>query len=179
MQKLARTFESVVTALSKLAIAVAGMAALAVMALVCYGVFMRYFINQPVIWVDETAGWLVVAIVMLAAPEGQRLGEHIGVDAITEKLKGNALRFALVGGALTVLVTAAILIVEGLDMVLFSRDIGIAATSLPNAKVWVIQLLVPLGAALLALVAISQALCRLAGLTPRDAGDHAVKTSFE
>lgn len=175
----ARAFESLATLLAKIAMGVAGLSALAVMGLVCYSVFMRYFLNAPVTWADETAGWLVVAIVMLAAPEAQRIGEHIGVDALTEKLKGGARRLALVCGALAVLATALVLVVEGLDMVVFSRDIGIAATSVPGAKVWVVQVLVPIGAALLALIALSQMFCRIAGIEPRDSGAHAVKTSFE
>src|SRR3712207_7614979 len=47
--------------------------------LVCYSVVMRYFLGRPQPWVDEAVGWLLVVIVMLAIPEVQRRGDHIGI----------------------------------------------------------------------------------------------------
>ena len=56
------------------------------MFLIAYSVVMRYFLNQPVSWVDEIVGYLLVASVMLAAADALRHGEHIAVDIVTERL---------------------------------------------------------------------------------------------
>ena len=60
-----------------------------------------------------------------------------------------------------------ILISEGIDMVAFTRMIGIVSNSLPEVPLWAAQAFVPLGAVLLLLVALAQLLVYLAGFEPR------------
>ena len=47
---------------------------------------MRYAFNAAPMWVDDIAGFSLVAIVMLAAAQTLRRGEHIGVDLLTERI---------------------------------------------------------------------------------------------
>ena len=162
-----RLFESAVAALSRMGEWIAGVACLATLSLVCYAVVMRYFFNKPQSWSDEAVGLLIVISVMLAVPEAQRRGENIGVDLVIERLKGGRRRALTAFGCLTVAITAAILISEGIDMVAFTRMIGIVSNSLPEVPLWAAQAFVPLGAVLLLLVALAQLLVYLAGFEPR------------
>ena len=45
---------------------------------------MRYAFNAAPVWVDDVVGFALVAIVMLAAAQALRRGEHIGVDLLVE-----------------------------------------------------------------------------------------------
>lgn len=166
MARAVRLFERAVAALSRIGEWIAGIACLATLFLVCYAVAMRYFFNKPQSWSDEAVGLLIVISVMLAVPEAQRRGENIGVDLVIERLRGRRRRVLLGFGSLTVLVTAAILISEGLDMVAFTRMVGIVSNSLPEIPVWAIQAFVPLGGALLLLVALAQLAAYLTGREP-------------
>jgi len=166
LARAVRLLETGVAALSRAAEWIAGIACLATLFLVCYAVAMRYFFNRPQSWSDEAVGLLIVISVMLAVPEAQRRGEHIGVDLISEKLKGVRRRALMGFGTLTVAVSSVVLIREGLDMVAFTRMVGIVSNSLPQIPLWAIQAFVPLGGALLLLVALAQLAAYLTGREP-------------
>jgi TRAP-type C4-dicarboxylate transport system permease small subunit len=146
-----------VARLSRLAAVIASVATLACLALVAVSVIARYAFGTPLPWADEVAGWLVVALVMLAVAEAQRRGEHIGVDP-PGRIAGSrlALAFGFLGIG-SVLATALVLLHEGIETVAFSRMVGIA-TNVDGVPAWWLHALIPLGAALLALVATAQLL---------------------
>ena len=144
----------IVDGLSRIGIALAAAALLASLALVSYSVAMRYFFNQPIPWIDEMVGYLLVACVMLAAADTLRTGEHISVDVLTERLSARGRRWVLVGGLIAVAVTALLLAKEGVDMVAFSRMVGLISNGYLAVPMWIPQALVPIGAVLLLLAAL-------------------------
>ncbi len=166
MERWSRALERGIAVVSRAALAVAAVACLFCLGLVCWAVAMRYFLGQPQSWSDEAVGWLVVVIVMLAIPEAQRRGENIGVDWLVDRWAG-AKRRAVIGlGALAVAGTAVVLIVEGWETVAFTRKIGIVSNALPEVPLWSVQALIPVGAALLLLVALGQLAAWAAGREP-------------
>ena len=166
MQRVARTIERFAATLSRAAQALAAVACLLCLALVCYGVGMRYFLGRPQAWTDEAVGWCVVALVMLAVPEAQRRGDNIGVDWLVDRWTG-ARRRAVIGiGALAVAATSLILVREGWETVAFTRMVGMGSNALPEVPLWAVQTLIPVGAALLLLVAVGQVAAWLAGREP-------------
>jgi TRAP-type C4-dicarboxylate transport system permease small subunit len=165
---LTHALERIVAIVSKVAQAIAAIACLACFALVCWAVAMRYLFNVPQSWSDEAVGWLVVALVMLAAPEAQRRGENIGVDWLVDSWTGAKRRAVIAFGALSVAAVALVLIHEGWETVTFTRMIGIKSNQLPEVPLWAVQALIPIGAALLLLVAVTQIIVLLRGREPRD-----------
>jgi TRAP-type C4-dicarboxylate transport system permease small subunit len=166
LQRAARGVERAAGLVSRVSLAIAGAACLATFALVCYAICMRYFLNRPQSWSDEAVGWLIVVSVMLAIPEAQRRGEHIGVDALTERLNARHKRWAAAFGVITVAVVGWLLVSEGVEMVRFTHMIGIVSNELPEIDLWLIQAFVPLGGAILLLVAAAQLVCYFTGLDP-------------
>ncbi|MBM3597296.1 MAG: TRAP transporter small permease [Alphaproteobacteria bacterium] len=167
MERWVRTVESAVGWLSRIANGIAALACLLTLALVCYAVAMRYFVGRPLTWGDEVAGYLVVVTVMLGVAEAQRRGENIGVDVVDERSRFGLVRLVGALSALAVGVCAWLFLWEGLQMVAFSRMIGIMSNVLPGLPMWTVQIAVPLGGVLLLLVAAVQLACWLAGLWPR------------
>lgn len=150
--------------------ALAAVGLLVSLALVAYSVGMRYFLNTPVPWTDELVGYLLVAIVMLAAADALRKGEHIGVDVLTERLGERGRRITAAFGLLSVLVTGAALAVEGWETVEFTKMLGIVSTGYLQMPMHIPQALVPIGGALLALAALA-GLARMAvGRPPLEDG---------
>jgi TRAP-type C4-dicarboxylate transport system permease small subunit len=136
------------------------------LALIAWAVVMRYVFNRAPVWVDDVVGFALVGIVMLAAAQVFRRGEHIGVDLLTSKLGPRAKRWAEGWSALAVLTVALIFIVNGWRTAMFSRSLGIVADGRVEIPVFWLQLILPLGGLLLALAAL-EALARLAaGLPP-------------
>ncbi len=174
---LFRRLDAAVGRLAGAAASLAAAACLGAFALVCFQVIMRYFANRPQAWADEVAGWLIVATVMLAAPEAQARGENIGVDAVIERAQGPVRRGLLLLGLGAVAATAWIILDEGIEMVAFSRMVGIASNVNPEMPLWAVQALVPVGGGLLLAIALWQIVALFAGREPGrpqgpDAGRH-------
>ena len=160
--------ERAVRAVSAAALKIAAAACLACFAFVCYAVAMRYFFGAPQPWVDYAVGWLVVAMVMFAAPAAQFTGEHVAVDTLSERARG-AWRTGLAAfGLLWVAATCAVMIWEGWAMVAFSRMTGMM-TELHPVPLWWIQVMVPAGFALMLVVVLVQLLRVARGLEAGDA----------
>ncbi|MCC5618896.1 TRAP transporter small permease [Nostoc sp. CHAB 5836] len=159
------TLSRVVRLIARLAVALGSIATVTCLLLIGYAVAMRYLLGQPQPWVDKVAGWLVLALVMLAAPEAQRRFEHIGVDVAVGKLGPRLARVAHLVGALSVATVALVLLLAGLEAIAFSRMVGLM-TEIGGVPEWWVQLLLPVGAGLLLLVSLAQALVLATGRTP-------------
>jgi C4-dicarboxylate transporter DctQ subunit len=72
--------------LAAVAALLAGFATLAVVLLISYDVTMRYFFDQPQIFVDEVASFLEVLIVFGGAAYTFGAGGHVRVDLVTSRL---------------------------------------------------------------------------------------------
>lgn len=150
-----RLIERLIHGLCALGVALAAVSVLLSLALIGYSVVMRYFVNEPVPWVDELVGYLLVTSVMLGAGEALRRGEHISVDIVTEKLGPRAKRMAQLVSIAAVALTAGILVWQGWSTAAFSRMVGLVSNGYLAAPMWIPQLAVPVGAAILLLTAIA------------------------
>src|SRR6185437_1146010 len=107
-QALMRAFERIVGAVTWVATALSAAGVLTALAFVAYGVVMRYVFNAAPAWVDDTVGYMLVGIVMLAAATTLRQGAHINVDILTGNLRGTPRRVADAWSMLAVLVFAIV-----------------------------------------------------------------------
>jgi TRAP-type C4-dicarboxylate transport system permease small subunit len=151
--------------LAGLAGALASVATITCLALIGWSVFARYVMGAPQPWVDKVAGWLVCALVLLAAPEAQRRFEHIGVDVAVSRMAPWLARVFHLIGVLSVAAVGVILFFAGLEAVEFSILVGLM-TDIEGVPEWWIQALLPVGAALLVLVALAQAAVLATGGEP-------------
>jgi C4-dicarboxylate transporter DctQ subunit len=166
LQRPARLIYAGVRLLTDAAMAVAAASILLSLALVCYSVGARYFFNNPAPWVDEAVGYVLTASVMFAIAEALRKGEHICVDILTEKLSARAQRAVYVAGMIAVALTAGALLLEGWETVAFSKMLGIRSIGYLDAPIWIPQIMIPVGGALLLLASLAELLRVAAGLPP-------------
>jgi TRAP-type C4-dicarboxylate transport system permease small subunit len=54
---------------------------------IVYGVFIRYFFQQPTIWQIELAVYLLMVSTFAAAPAALHHNTHVTIDFLTEKIK--------------------------------------------------------------------------------------------
>jgi TRAP-type C4-dicarboxylate transport system permease small subunit len=64
----------------------AGFATLAIVLLITYDVTLRYFFNEPQVFVDELASFLEVLVIFGGAAYTFRAGGHVRVDLITSHI---------------------------------------------------------------------------------------------
>lgn len=163
----------VVRWLSRLGIALAAASLLVSLALIAYSVVLRYFLNRPQPWIDEIAGYLLVASVMLAAADALLHGEHIAVDIVTDRLPEGARQIVYKLGLVAVAAMGTLLAISGWDMVEFSWMSGLFSTGYMSVPMWIPQLLVPIGALLLVIAALAMLFVRKSdGADDGRAGDN-------
>ena len=143
-----------IRSLARLGLALAAVAMLASLALIAYAVFQRYVLGTPAPWTDELVGYLLVAMVMLAAADALLQGDHISVDIVTDRLSARGKRITLMVGLVAVAITGVLIFVEGLGMVSFSRMVGLRSNGYLATPMWAPQLFVPIGGASLTLCAL-------------------------
>lgn len=140
--------------LTAFAIGVSATGVLVSLALIGWSVAMRYLFNQPPVWVDDAVGFLLVAIVMFGAAETLRRGEHIGVDLFTERLAPGAARMAHIGAMLAVTLVALILVLNGWETAMQSRQFGVVTEGQIEWPVWWLMLLLPAGGLMMGVVSL-------------------------
>jgi C4-dicarboxylate transporter DctQ subunit len=148
-----KLLDRLVRALARIGTALAAASLLLSMLVIGYSVVMRYFAGRPIPWADELGGYLLVASVMLAAADALFEGEHIRVDALVERLSARGRWIASLTGLCAILATAALLAVEGADMVAFSRMVDLKSNGYLAVPMWIPQFFVPLGAVLMGVAA--------------------------
>lgn len=151
----ARAVDRLSRLLSDIGIAISGVAMLVSLALVVYGVVLRYAINRPQTWLDEMVGYLLVATVMLGAADALRQREHIAIDIVTGRLNARKRFWVAVLAMVAVAATALLFIVEGWGAVAFSKMVDMRSTGYLDMPIWTMQLLIPVGGAILLLNALS------------------------
>ena len=142
------------------ALGISATGVIASLILIGWSVVMRYVFNRPPVWVDEVVGFLLVAIVTLAAADVLRRGEHIGVDIFTARLGARGRRLAQGWVSLAALATALVFIVNGWQTAMFSRMLGIVTEGHLELPVFWLMLFLPLAGVLMLLTAL-EALVRL------------------
>ena len=145
-------------AISSGMLALSTMGVIASFAFVCYGVFMRYLFGQPQVWVDEVVAFLLIAIVMFAVADVARRGEHIGVDILVNAMRPTTQRLMRLWSAFAMLGVAVILVYYGARTAAESREFGVVTEGYLEWPVWLVMTLMPVGGALLGLVALESAL---------------------
>jgi C4-dicarboxylate transporter, DctQ subunit len=153
-------------------LALSAIALLSSFGLVAYSVGMRYLLGRPVPWVDEMVGYLLVALVMLAAADAMRRGEHIAVDLITDRLSPARKKLMTVAALVSVVFCGVVLVIAGLETAAFTQFLGIRSTGYLNVPMHIPQLFIPVGGGLLALAAAGGLLRMAMGLRPEVETEH-------
>jgi C4-dicarboxylate transporter DctQ subunit len=124
---------------------------LALMTLITFGqVIARYVFDYSFVWALELVTFLFAWLIFLGMSYGVRAGSHIGVDALVKALGPRGARVVSAVAALCCIAYALICLYGSFNYVRAMQMIGTLAQDLP-IPVWIPQIVLPLGFALLAL----------------------------
>jgi TRAP-type C4-dicarboxylate transport system permease small subunit len=149
----------------------AGFATLAIVLLISYDVSMRYFLNEPQVFVDELASFLEVLVIFGGAAYTFRAGGHVRVDLVTGRIRPAARAWLrVVTLLLGVVFLATVLWVTAQSALTAYRYGRVSAVML--YPLWLPMAVIPAGLALMALAMLAR-LVRQARVTlgPRAARD--------
>jgi TRAP-type C4-dicarboxylate transport system permease small subunit len=137
--------------LARSASTLAGVAVLAIVALITYDVAMRFFFEQPQLFVDEAASFLELFVIFAGLAYTFRTGGHVRVDLLTGRLPGRARAWLRVAGLVLGVVFLLIVIwTTGQSALTAYRYGRVSAVML--YQLWPPMALIPLGLGLLAAV---------------------------
>lgn len=124
---------------------------LALMTLITFGqVIARYIFNYSFVWALELVTFLFAWLIFLGMSYGVRAGSHIGVDALVKALGPRSARVVGAVATLGCIAYALIALFGSWRYIFTMYAIGTLAEDLP-IPVWIPQIVLPLGFALLAL----------------------------
>lgn len=129
----------------------AGFAVLAIVALITYDVAMRFFFEQPQLFVDEVASFLEVLVMFGGLAYTFRTGGHVRVDLVTTHLPGRMRAWLRAVALVLGLVFLAIVMWTTAQSALTAYRYG-RVSAVMLYPLWAPMLLIPLGLALLAVV---------------------------
>lgn len=137
--------------LARAASTLAGVAVLAIVALITYDVAMRSFFEEPQLFVDEVASFLELFVIFGGLAYTFRTGGHVRVDLVTGRLPGHArARLRVVGLGLGVVFLAIVIWTTAQSALTAYRYGRVSAVML--YPLWAPMALIPLGLGLLAAV---------------------------
>ncbi len=162
MMQIVRLADRLVVLLVKAAGALAAMLMMFCALSIFAGIVSRA-VGLPMAWPTEIVPHLLVVSVMLASAEAFRRGEHIAVDLLVDGLGPAGRRWVKIWASGTVAYLAMLLVLQGLDMIAFSRMTGMRTFDRLDFPVWWVQSAVPVGGILLGLAALRSLLGAIVG----------------
>jgi C4-dicarboxylate transporter DctQ subunit len=154
----------VINRINRLSSIVAGLMTAVIGVVVCYAVFARYVLNQPIGWSEEIGTYLMVWAAFLGAGYTMQMDGHIGVDVVCRRLslklqaRLNLSKY-LVGIAFLVLLAW-----KGFEDCALSIKLGQVSISELAIPMYIPQLALPVGATMVALQLVEKLLSQLFGL---------------
>ncbi len=129
---------------------------LVVFAVVIYAVAQRYFFGRPLLWGDETTGWLLIAMILFGAAEAYRQNDHIAMDIVSSRVKGRGAILLRALFDLAVFAVAVVIAVSAWEAIAFARSFGSYTTGNFPIPSWIPQTPLLIGSVLLALMALAR-----------------------
>lgn len=106
-------------------------------------VVLRYVFNMSLTWAGETTSYLFIWSALFGAAYGFKIGMHLGVTIVIQKLKPKIAKWVLTFSLLIIFSYLICLIVWGYDFVMFNKMLGQTSVDL-QMPFWVIYLCVPI-----------------------------------
>jgi TRAP-type C4-dicarboxylate transport system permease small subunit len=126
-----------------------GLGVLAITLMVSYDVLMRYFLDDPQLFVDDLTSFLLVAIIFLGAGPVFYKGGHIRIDLVTSHLKPKTQRRLRVITLFLGIALLGIVTYETMVSTVVAFQTG-RVSAVMNYPLWMGMVFIPLGLILMA-----------------------------
>jgi TRAP-type C4-dicarboxylate transport system permease small subunit len=140
-----------ISAVNRIASAVAGALTGMICIIVCYGVVVRYLLNRPVGWSEELSSYLIVWAAFLGAAYTLQRDGHIGVDVICRRFSALSQRRLHIAKYAVGTGFCALLAWKGYESCALSWMLGRVSVGDLQIPLYLPQMAVPVGACLLGL----------------------------
>jgi TRAP-type mannitol/chloroaromatic compound transport system permease small subunit len=126
--------------------------------LVLYEVLVRYLLSAPTSWTAEVENYLQIGLVMLGGGYGLYHGGHVRVDVLHRNFSPRAKAWVEIVTCLVVWVAMLPIIYYGVELAWEAFDTGQTSVTAAEIVLWPSMACVPVGAGLVLLQALANAL---------------------
>ncbi len=174
MERFARGLSAALAAVSRAALFVSGAALVAMTAIVAWGVFGRFVLNDTPAWAEASALLLLGWVILGAAAVGVREGFHMGFGSLRDALPARLARTLDIASDAVVAAFGAAMLWYGAGLAWAVWDATLPTLGLPGAVEYTP---LALGGLLIALFGLERlAAHATTGRAPAGVPDHAVLT---
>jgi C4-dicarboxylate transporter DctQ subunit len=110
-------------------------------------VVLRYVFNMSLTWAGELTSYLFIWSALFGAAYGFKIGMHLGVTVLIQKLRPQVAKWVLSLSLLIILGYLLCLMVWGYDFVMFNHMMEMVSVDL-ELSYWIIYLCVPISMAI-------------------------------
>jgi C4-dicarboxylate transporter DctQ subunit len=110
-------------------------------------VVLRYVFNMSLTWAGELTSYLFIWSALFGAAYGFKIGMHLGVTVLIQKLRPQVAKWVLSLSLLIILGYLLCLMVWGYDFVMFNHMMEMVSVDL-ELSFWIIYLCVPISMAI-------------------------------
>jgi C4-dicarboxylate transporter DctQ subunit len=110
-------------------------------------VVLRYVFNMSLTWAGELTSYLFIWSALFGAAYGFKIGMHLGVTVLIQKLRPQVAKWVLSLSLLIILCYLLCLMVWGYDFVMFNHMMEMVSVDL-ELSYWIIYLCVPISMAI-------------------------------
>ena len=123
---------------------------------ISYSVFVRYFLNRPLWWVEEVTAYIWIYIAALSFPYATMLESHVASDIIFVRFPAKLKYLITVGGYLMALIVCSVMVLKGISIMKLYYILDWRSDSLLEVPLWIIWVSVPVGFLLMGLQVVSK-----------------------
>ena len=164
--------------IARLASTLAGLAVLAIVVLISFDVLMRYFFDEPQLFVDELASFLEVLVIFGGLAQTFRLGGHVRVDLLTSRLSAPVRAWLRLVTLMIGLAFLGVVMWTTAQSALTAYRYG-RVSSVMLYPLWLPMVLIPVGLGLLAVTMLAALKRQLRALGRRNADEVAPAEDIE
>lgn len=112
---------------------------------IAWDVFARYVLNAPTVWANEIATYLMVSVALIGSSYAYRLGAHIRVEILLDRLSEPARERLILIGEWATLLFVMIAGWQAIELVEESHRYGVTTFSMLLTPIWMPQVGVMVG----------------------------------
>jgi TRAP-type C4-dicarboxylate transport system permease small subunit len=147
-----------------------GLCVLAMTLMVSYDVLMRYFLDDPQLFVDDLTSFLLVAVIFLGAGPVFYKGGHIRIDLVTSRLKTKTQTRMRVITLSIGIALLGIVIYETMVSTMGAFQTG-RVSAVMNYPLWMGMIFIPLGLILMIFFMVVELVKAMKGKAAKDRED--------
>lgn len=146
--------EHIGDSISRVCLAMAATALLAIVSINFANVVGRYGFGSPFSWAEESMLFLMIVVVFAAVPAVTWRNQHIRIDMLSERLRPSRRSMLLLAVAIISIAIFATVSLSGLEIVLLLREFDQRSDAL-HLPIWIPQGFLSAGMALSALLVLA------------------------